>query len=45
MEHTPLFIIGFYSVTYIGVIIILYLHNLYLQYQGAINSISDMPFY
>ena len=45
MEHTPLFIIGFYSVTYIGVIIIFYLHNLYLQYQGAINSISGMPFY
>jgi predicted ATP-grasp superfamily ATP-dependent carboligase len=45
MEHTTLFIIGFYSVTYIGVIIIFYLHNLYLQYQGAINSISDMPFY
>ena len=45
MEHTPLFIIGFYSVTYIGVIIIFYLHNLYLQYQGAINSISYIPFY
>ena len=45
MEHTPLFIIGFYSVTYIGVIIIFYLHSLYLQYRGAINCISDIPFY
>ena len=45
MERITLFIITFYTVTYSGVIIIFYLHNLYLQYQGAINSISDVPFY
>ena len=45
MERITLFIITFYTVTYIGVIIIFYLHNLYLQYQRTLDSISDMPFY
>ena len=45
MERITLFIIPSYTVTYSGVIIIFYLHNLYLQYQEALDSISGIPLY
>ena len=44
MEQTTLFIIVFYSVIYIIALIIIGLHNSYLQYQRAIRAISGFPF-
>ena len=45
MEQTTLFIIVFYSVSYIFVVTIIYLRNAYLQYQLAIKGYSGFPFY
>ena len=45
MEQTTLFIIVFYSVTFVFAITILYLRNAYLQYQLALRSISGFPFH
>jgi hypothetical protein len=44
MEQTTLFIIVFYSVTFVFTITILYLRNSYLQYQLALRAISGIPF-
>ena len=45
MEQTTLFIIVFYSVIYIIAVIIICLHNAYLQYQLALRAISGFPFH
>ncbi len=45
MEQTTLFIIVFYSVIYIIAVIIICLHNAYLQYQQALRAISGFPFH
>ena len=45
MEQTTLFIIVFYSVTFVFAITILYLRNYYLQYQLALRSVSGIPYY
>mgnify|MGYP001355003647 FL=1 len=44
MEQTTLFIIVFYSVTFVFSITIMYLRNAYLQYQLALRAISGFPF-
>jgi hypothetical protein len=45
MEHTTLFIIVFYTGTYICISMILYLQHYYLHYQKELSIISGMPYY
>ena len=44
MEQTTLFIIVFYSVTFVFTITILYLRNSYLQYQKSIRHVSGIHY-